>query len=177
MLVKIFENRFVPGIGHGPFNEPISISEEKFRLLKRMGINVVKIQPSVISMGPKAFKENYGSKKIEKAPEITNATKIEEEKVINEIKTPIIEEEITVEQNENTIDEIVETEEISEETEVVEEEKENEEKNNEDDEVVEEIDPENLTKKEIMQMLDEAGVEYSNTANKATLISLLEEIQ
>lgn len=173
MLVKIFEDRFVPGIGHGPFNDPISITEDQYRLLKRMGIHVAKIQPSVVSMGVKAFKETYGNKKIEKAVEV-------EEPVVKindsiKISTPIIEETVTEPIVEDKIDEVVETteeesiEETIEEPETVEEE--------EIEESTEEVDVESLTKKEIMSMLDEAGVTYSNTANKATLVSLLEGIQ
>lgn len=175
MLVKIFEDRFVPGIGHGPFNDPISITEDQYRLLKRMGIHVAKIQPSVVSMGVKAFKETYGNKKIEKAVEVEEPVVKIDDSI--KISTPIITIEDTVTEPivEDKIDEVVETteeesiEETIEEPETVEEE--------EIEESTEEVDVESLTKREIMSMLDEAGVTYSNTANKATLVSLLESIQ
>lgn len=174
MLVKIFEDRFVPGIGHGPFNEPISITEDKYRLLKRMGVHVVKIQPSVVSMGVKAFKETYGNKKIEKSVEVEDSIKIENSiessiHVEETVAKPIVEDKIdeVVEEIETTEDESIK--ETIEEPETVEEE--------ENEETTEEVDVESLTKREIMSMLDEAGIAYSNTANKATLVSLLEEIQ
>lgn len=174
MLVKIFEDRFVPGIGHGPFNEPISITEDKYRLLKRMGVHVVKIQPSVVSMGVKAFKETYGNKKIEKSVEVEDSINIE-----NSIESPIpVEETVAEPIVEDKIDEVVEEIETTEDEsikETIEESETVEEEENE--ETTEEVDVESLTKKEIMSMLDEAGITYSNTANKATLVSLLEEIQ
>lgn len=174
MLIKIFEDRFVPGIGHGPFNEPISITEDKYRLLKRMGVHVVKIQPSVVSMGVKAFKETYGNKKIEKSVEVEDSINIE-----NSIESPIpVEETVAEPIVEDKIDEVVEEIETTEDEsikETIEESETVEEEENE--ETTEEVDVESLTKKEIMSMLDEAGITYSNTANKATLVSLLEEIQ
>ena len=138
MLVKIFDNKFIPGIGRGPFEE-VSITEQQFGILKRLGINMIKLNKTTsIEKIVRETKPFYENKKNIAKPEIKKeepiVEDIEEEEIENidseidnidvssfesefsKVKETEIEE--TVEEESLDIDESLDTEDVEEETEI-----------------------------------------------------------
>jgi hypothetical protein len=180
MKVCILDEGFIPGLGRGPFKTPIEISEDKYALYKRMGlqiINATKTVPiaesGVINKFPKKKTEINIPKVEEKLveeevkeviPETTIEPTIAEE-VVEETATeePVVEEvkevipETTVEPTiaEEVVEETATEEPVVEETEEV-------------------VDLNNLTKKELIDLLTEADIKCNNTMTKSQLIELAE---
>jgi hypothetical protein len=183
MLVKIFDNKFIPGIGRGPFEE-VSITEQQFGILKRLGINMIKLNKTTsIEKIVRETKPFYENKKNIAKPEIKKeepiVEDIEEEEIENidseidnidvssfesefsKVKETEIEE--TVEEESLDIDESLDTEDVEEETEI-------------EETVEEEIDLEAMTKKQIQDLLTENNIEFDNKLNKTKLIELAETL-
>lgn len=182
MKAIIFDETFVPGLGRGPFLDPIEIPKDKFFLYKRMGLRIFDVTKtaSIAETGVKNRHtriENFNNtsnaeKKIINS--VTNVNlEIKEEKPIifnndiKEIPNPInIKEEITEEN-------IVETPNLEE----VQDSNDNEEELIDNiDESSQEISEEdylrNLTKKEIVYYCDKEGIKYEN---KTELLKLNKE--
>lgn len=182
MKAIIFDETFVPGLGRGPFLDPIEIPKDKFFLYKRMGLRIFDVTKtaSIAETGVKNRHtriENFNNtsnaeKKIINS--VTNVNlEIKEEKPIifnndiKEIPNPInIKEEITEEN-------IVETPNPEE----VQDSDDNEEELIDNiDETSQEISEEdylrNLTKKEIVYYCDKEGIKYEN---KTELLKLNKE--
>lgn len=182
MKAIIFDETFVPGLGRGPFLDPIEIPKDKFFLYKRMGLRIFDVTKtaSIAETGVKNRHtriENFNNtsnaeKKIINS--VTNVNlEIKEEKPIifnndiKEIPDPInIKEEITEEN-------IVETPNLEE----VQDSNDNEEELIDNiDESSQEISEEdylrNLTKKEIVYYCDKEGIKYEN---KTELLKLNKE--
>lgn len=148
MKVVIYDEGFIPGLGRGPFRTPIEISEEKFFLYKRLGLTIINASKSV----PMA--ESGVINRIKSKINNTSDTIIED--VSNEEikKEEVIE---TIVEEENTInDEIVNNE-------------------NEEEVIEEEIDINTLTKKELIELLTESGIEINGNMNKTQLLELANE--
>ena len=155
MKVCIFDEGFIPGLGRGPFRTPIEVTEDMYALYKRMGLKVINATKTVSIAESGVF--NRVVKKSNK----------EEENIAMEETV----EETTEETTNETVEEEVEetTNEVTDETveEVVEEET--------TDETVEEVEINSLTKKELIKLLTENGIECNNNMTKAQLIKLFEE--
>ena len=150
MKVVIFDEGFIPGLGRGPFRTPIEISEDKFFLYKQMGLKVINAEKTV-PIAETGIRNR------------TIKNKIESEEIEN-IKTAPVEENIISTTN-DIIKEVDETVDETEETVT-------EEKSSTEDEAAS---LEDLTKKELMSMLDEKEIKYQTTMLKSELIELVNE--
>lgn len=184
MKVIIFDEQFIPGLGKGPFTDPIEISEDKFNLYKRLGLKIIDVSKTApiaesgVRNVQKTKKNNISSLNNEEISIVNKVSKtnfpvndntsisskqVEKEEIVEESKSDIIEEPI-----EESIED-VKTEEILEEEEV--EETVVEEKLDE-----EEIDLEALTKRELIELLNDNGFEVDPKLNKTKLIEKAEEL-
>lgn len=191
MKVIIYDAAIIPGLGQGPFLEPVAITDEKFFLYKRMGLKVVDVtnKAPIAESGirnrqfnekpSQAFIESERQKKTEVKKTVEKEvyeTPVIKEEVPEEVETPVVEDETTEDFDEifNSISEETETpaEVEAEETEEDEVESDSEEEDIESDE---EVNLEELTKKELQGIIAEYGLEYDSKWNKATLIKFIEE--
>lgn len=133
MKVIIFDESFVPGLGKGPFLEPIEIAQDKYFLYKRMGLRIFDVSKkvSIVETGVK-----NRQKRTENFSEATN----DERKIINSVSNTNLEVKETPKKGSKPV--IEETVEISTEVENTETEAEIEEilKEAEETEVVNELD-------------------------------------
>ena len=185
MKAVIYDEGFIPGLGRGPFKTPIEISEDKFFLYKRMGLHIIRADKNVpiVESGIRNRKHN-------KKEEYTLPTS-EPVREIPVIPEPVVEETAPVEEvvEETVVEEIAPIEEVVEETvdeitnNAVEEES-TDDVNSLDETIDEtqdedfeeaEVDLNSLTKKELVTLLTEAGVECNSNMNKTTLLKLAEE--
>jgi hypothetical protein len=145
--VIIDEAKYIPTIGKGPIRNPIMITDEQYKMFKILGIKVTECEDVKLN-------------------------KIETEDVVKEEVTEVeetVEEEITDEES-------VEDEETVEEDEVIEEDEASEEVTEEDISesiMIDDVDINSLTKKQIKAKLTELGISYSNNANLNDLRVLL----
>ena len=153
VLVKIFDTKYIPGVGKGPFiDPPVAISQSTLRNLSLAGIKLFVVDKKDLE---KANKEN-------ETPITINTN---ENDVTSDDNTVSEEVDSNVENTEETEVEVDEDVEVETETEDTTE------------EVVEDETNYNaLTIKELKTMLDEAGVDYPNNALKKELIDLVKKI-
>lgn len=113
--VKIFDNKYIPGIGRGPITNTITISDELFRTLKMLDYNIVKIKANPYKkefkeVVTKVIKEVENDKK-EKSllPEINEEIETEIKEFIPSVEEPEKEEvEVIIEENQDETTEKVE---------------------------------------------------------------------
>lgn len=162
MKVVIFDEGFIPGLGRGPFKSPIEISEDKYFLYKQMGLKVLNAEKTVpiVETGIR-----NRVKSVNELDEIQKETELKEEIKDSHEETV----ELGVVSEETFEEPVVEETPVEVETEV-EESSEAEETEN-----YEEVDINSLTKKELIDLLTEAGVECNNNMTKRTLVSLAEK--
>jgi len=147
--VKIYNDKYIPGVGRGPFiDPPVEISEETYRLLKIIGITMVKVEESKL--------ETIGSN------EEVDETPVEEEV---ETVEEVVEEATT--EAEDTVEEVDETP-VEEEVETVEEVV--EEATTEAEDTVEEVDYTKMSNNELKKILAANNVKYGSTEKKDSLI-------
>jgi len=190
MKVVIYDEGFIPGLGRGPFKTPIDISEDKFYLYKQMGLTIIRADKSVpivesgirnrtvtkkenvnipevksVEVEPTVVETPKFTKKVEVTPEVVKEEEVSEVETVDEITPEVVDEpEVEeVSEEEETVDEI--TPEVVDEPEV--------EEVSEEEET--EIDLNALTKRQLVELLTEAGVECNSNMNKATLLALAEE--
>jgi len=173
MRVIIKSEGFIPGLGEGPFLKPIEIPDDKFYLYKRMGLEVINVSEKVpMSQGGIYARENTIDREPIKIvsgldPNIkTNDVKISPT-VKSTIKEDEVEEVVSVDTTETEDSEDMDEVEPTE----VSIEKESEEEETSDDE----IDLEAMTKREIISLLNDNGIEVDNKLNKNELINFAEE--
>jgi hypothetical protein len=159
MKVVIFDEGFIPGLGRGPFRTPIEISEDKFFLYKRMGIQVIKadVTAPIAESGvfnrtvTKSISDNIPNEEpevVEEVKPVVKETKVEETK----IEEPAVEEVAVEAANDSEVDEVIE------------------------EAVEEEVVITDLTKKELVDLLHENGIEEaSKNMTKDELVKLAEE--
>ena len=167
MKVVIYDEGFIPGLGRGPFKTPIDISEDKFYLYKQMGLTIIRADKSVPIVESGIRNRTVTKKENVNIPEVKSVevepTVVETPKFTKKVEvTPEVVKEEEVSEVE-TVDEI--TPEVVDEPEV--------EEVSEEEET--EIDLNALTKRQLVELLTEAGVECNSNMNKATLLALAEE--
>jgi hypothetical protein len=145
MKVCILDEGFIPGLGRGPFKTPIEISEDKYALYKRMGLQIINATKTV-PIAESGVINKFPKKKTE-----INIPKVEEKLVEEEVKEVIPETTVA----EEVVEETATEEPVVEETEEV-------------------VDLNNLTKKELIDLLTEADIKCNNTMTKSQLIELAE---
>lgn len=156
--VIINSNKHIPGLGKGPFTEPIFIDDNHYHNLKAIedgaGFLVLKVEDGDLN-DPLELKKGEEVKETEEVVEEETAKEevVEEESVEETTEEPVKDTEVA---EEETTEEVVEEE--------------------SDEEVKEEseVDFSEMTVKEIKKELDELGVEYKYDAKKAELIEVLE---
>lgn len=185
MKAVIYDEGFIPGLGRGPFKTPIEISEDKFFLYKRMGLHIIRADKNV----PIVESGIRNRKRIKKEEYILPTS--EPVKEIQVIPEPVIEETTPVEEvvKETVVEETAPIKEVVEENddEITDDAVEEETTDNVNslDETIDEIQDEDfeeaevdlnfLTKKELVSLLTEEGIECNSNMNKATLLKLAEE--
>jgi hypothetical protein len=180
MKVVIYDEGFIPGLGRGPFKTPIEISEDKFFLYKRMGLHIIRADKNV-----PIVESGIRNRKHIKKEEYTLPTSepVKENPVIPE---PVVEETIPVEEVveetipveeavEETIDEITDDAVKEETTDDVNSLDETIDEIQDEDFEEAEVDLNSLTKKELVTLLTEEGIECNSNMNKTTLLKLAEE--
>lgn len=155
--VTISDNRLIPSLGRGPFNNPILISDQLYRQLKLAGYKIKKYVSN-----PENYIENKFKNEIK---EVKNT--VEKELIKEEVKEDITEPESsilptnveeTVNEEENIEDNSIESDE--EETVGYTEEELN-----------------SMSAKELRKILDENSIEYKNNESKVNLIKIILENQ
>jgi len=159
LKVCIYDDGFIPGLGKGPFLQPIEISEDKYKTYKMMGLKIINASKYVsiaetgvvnrmpISTKPTKEKEIKALEKEIKETETIEEV-IKEEPVVEEV----IKEEPVVEETIEEIEKVEEVEEIS----------------------VEEI--ESYSKKELVEFLKLNEVEFNNKATKKELVEIAKSL-
>ena len=160
MKVVIYDEGFIPGLGRGPFKTPIDISEDKFYLYKQMGLTIIRADKSVPIVESGIRNRTVTKKENVNIPEVKP---VEVEPTVVETTPEVVKEEEISEVE--TVDEV--TPEVVDEPEVEDEVSEDEEET--------EIDLNSLTKRQLVELLTEAGVECNSNMNKTTLLALAEE--
>ena len=147
MKVCIYDDGFIPGLGKGPFLQPIEISEDKYKTYKMMGLKIINAS-KYVSIAETGV--------VNRMPISTKPTKEEEIKAL--------EEEI---KETETVEEVIEEKPVIEETieEIVEE---------VDEISVEEI--ESYSKKELVEFLELNEVEFDNKATKKELVEIAKNL-
>ena len=149
MKVCIYDDGFIPGLGKGPFLQPIEISEDKYKTYKMMGLKIINAS-KYVSIAETGV--------VNRMPISTKPTKEKEikalEKEIKETETieEVIKEEPVVEETIEEIEKVEEVEEIS----------------------VEEI--ESYSKKELVEFLKLNEVEFNNKATKKELVEIAKSL-
>lgn len=165
MKVIITTEGFIPGLGYGPYLEPTEISRDKYFTLKKLGITVVDVTAKV-PVAETGLKNRIITKavepsevKIEDTPidiiEATNEVVEEPTEEVKEVMEDVTEVTETVEDVIEDTTEEVTTEEVSE---------------LEGDELTQ-ADLEAMTKKEIITLLTDNGIEVDTKLNKANLVT------
>lgn len=158
MKVIILDESFIPGLGRGPFKTPIEIKDEMYFVYKKMGLDIYNVTKSVPFAQTGVINSNRVKNDIEDYEKKIEQNNIVEEKEITVEETPRTE----------TKTEDLEVDEMSveETTETVKEEETSDE---------ESIDLESMTKKEIITLLTENGIEVDNKMNKSQLVDYAAE--
>lgn len=168
MKVIILNDSFIPGLGRGPFKTPIEIKDEMYFIYKKMGLEIFNVTKSVPFAQTGVINSNRIKNDIEdyeKKIEQTNIvdkkeTTIEDETRI-ETKPDDLENDEKESSNEVTTESVVTEETETEDTETISDE--------------ESIDLESMTKKEIIALLTENGIEVDNKMNKSQLVDYAAE--
>lgn len=170
MKVIILNDSFIPGLGRGPFKTPIEIKDEMYFIYKKMGLEIFNVTKSVPFAQTGVINSNRIKNDIEDYEK-----KIEQINIVDKKETSIEDENrietkpVDLENDEKESSEEVTTENI-----ITEESKiEDTETISDSDE--ESIDLESMTKKEIISLLTENGIEVDNKMNKSQLVDYAAE--
>lgn len=168
MKVIILNDSFIPGLGRGPFKTPIEIKDEMYFIYKKMGLEIFNVTKSVPFAQTGVINSNRIKNDIEDYEK-----KIEQTNIVDKKET-IIEDETRIETKPDDLesDEKESSKEFTTES-VVTEETETEDTETISDE--ESIDLESMTKKEIIALLTENGIEVDNKMNKSQLVDYAAE--
>lgn len=168
MKVIILNDSFIPGLGRGPFKTPIEIKDEMYFIYKKMGLEIFNVTKSVPFAQTGVINSNRIKNDIEDYEK-----KIEQTNIVDKKET-IIEDKTRIETKPDDLenDEKKSSEDVITES-VVTEESETEDTETISDE--ESIDLESMTKKEIIALLTENGIEVDNKMNKSQLVDYAAE--
>ena len=86
--VKIYNDKYIPGVGRGPFiDPPVEISEETYRLLKIIGITMVKVEESKLETigSNEEVDETPVEEEVETVEEVVEETTTEAEDTVEEV--------------------------------------------------------------------------------------------
>jgi len=155
LKVIVNEDRFIPGLGKGPFKKPVLIDATHYHNLKSLGYLVIKAKEDEVFE-----KELEEDKTLDNTP--LETTKDVEVRDVEEVDEEELEE-VVEEQDEAVEEELEADPEVEENSE----------------EAIREANDEpvfsDMTVAQLKEELDELEVDYAHNARKADLVKLLEE--
>jgi len=105
--VTIPDTKYIPTIGKGPINRPISITVDQYNMLVKFGFNIVKVEHPKLDKIEK-IESKVEEKPVEEVKEVEVTEPAVEEEVAETIEEPVQEEESTEEVvEETTVEEVV----------------------------------------------------------------------
>jgi len=156
MKVCIYDEGFIPGLGKGPFREPVEITEDKYLIYKQMGLKIIDATKYVSIAETGVINRVSTPKKSQPIVEEKVEVAVEVKPVVKEeTKTePVIEEtKVEEEIKEETVEEVAEPEDV-EEVEITEEEL------------------KTYSKKELIELLTDNEIEFDSKATKKDLLAI-----